>query len=172
MRDKSQRANGKGKVKEDFWFGCTLSRSSQNNQGNKFFSAWPFPEMLSPFPTPNHEVEPKEIHQPLVYTICSCLAALTPGLPNPWQLNFSLILSSIQSYKFLFPCKEQASKTSQEGYIRYGSYSLFLNYFPSEKQYVDYIADKIISIPDSRVWEGFWRESGRRIANLCSHIFC
>ena len=24
MRDKSQRANGKGKVKEDFWFGCTL----------------------------------------------------------------------------------------------------------------------------------------------------
>lgn len=123
-------------------------------------------------PTPNHEVEPKEIQQPLVCTICSCLAALTPGLSNPWQLNFSLILSSIQSYKFLFPCKEQASKTPQEGYIRYGSYSLFLNYFPLEKQYVDYIADKIISITDSRVLEGFWRESGRRIANLCSHIFC
>ena len=58
-------------------------------------------------------------------------------------------LSSIQLYKFLFPSKEQASKTSEEGYIRYGSYSLFLNYFLSEKQYMDYIADNIISIPDS-----------------------
>ena len=64
--------------------------------------------------------------------------------------------SSMQLYKFLFPCKEQASKASEEGYIRYGSYSLFLNYFPSEKQYMDYNADKIISIPD---WE-FWKDSG------------
>lgn len=106
----------------------------------------------------------------IYYMLLSC--CLDSWSSQPLQLNFSLILSSIQSYKFLFPCKEQASKTSQEGYIRYGSYSLFLNFSPSEKQYVDYIADKIISIPDSRVLEGFWRESGRRIANLCSHIFC
>lgn len=127
--------------------------------------------------TPNHEVEPKEIQQPLVYTICSC--PTDPCCLDSWSFQLlaaQLLLdskSSTQSYKFLFPCKEQASKTSEEGYIRYGSYSLFLNYFPSEKQYMDYIADKIISIPDWRVLEGFWRESGRsRIDNLCSHIFC
>lgn len=127
-------------------------------------------------PTPKHEVEPEEIQQTLVYTICSCPTDLCCLDSWSFQLLAAQLLdskSSIQLYKFLFPCKEQASKTSEEGYIRYGSYSLFLNYFLSEKQYMDYIADKIISIPDSKVLEGFWRESGRSwIANLCSHTFC
>ena len=103
-----------------------------------------------PFSPPNHEVEPKEIQQPLVYALCSCPsdpAALIPGPFNSWQFNFYLILqdpySPINSY---FSVKEQASKTSEEGYIRYGSYTLFLSYFPSEKQYMDYITEKIIPV--------------------------
>lgn len=82
-------------MKKDFWFGCILSRSSQNSQGNNFFLQDLFLRCCPLSHTPSHVVEPKEIQQPLVHTICACpliLPALTPGLSNSWQLNFSLIL--------------------------------------------------------------------------------
>ena len=81
-------------MKKDFWFGCILSRSSQNSQGN-FFLHDLFLRCCPLSCTPSHAVETKEIQQPLVHTICACpliLPALTPGLSNSWQLNFSLIL--------------------------------------------------------------------------------